>query len=94
MHKLIPALTFILISAPAALSQSQYTENADTKSSQQVVVEAINLSPSHPQTIIDPQAPRAPAQPAVLTGIGPSSNMQQPGDYGYSYVSDLRQLNF
>lgn len=90
MRNFIPAL-LVLFNASTVLAQASPPEPSTT-SSQRVVVEAVNLTQPRLTTIPQQAAPAA-VMPATA-GIGPSSNMPQPGDYGYSYISDLRQLNF
>lgn len=93
MNKIIPAL-LLLFNASVALAQSEPAEeSASNMSSQRLVVEALNFSASHPQAPLVSQTPTQ-SSPETVSGIGPSSNMTQPGDYGYSPWSDLRQLNF
>lgn len=93
MRKLLATL-MILMFAPVALAQNEpYEENANNQSSQQLVAAAVTLTAIHPLPLSSYQAAPAPVLPGTAAGIGPSSNTQ-PGDYGYSAVNDLRQLNF
>ena len=91
MKKFIPAL-LLLCNASIAMAQAGPGDTPPATSTQQVVVQALNYPAPHPSV----PAAQVPVQPVAQTtsGIGPSSNMPEPGDYGYSAWSDLRQLNF
>ncbi len=97
MRKLLPLL-FLLTNASIVLAQDQppHEQNSNSQSSQQSVEQAINLTASHPVVTGSTQSPPADVLPGTVAGIGPSSpaGSMQPGDYGYSYRNDLRQLNF
>ena len=92
MKKFIPAL-LLLCNASIAMAQTGPSDAASPPiSTQQLVVQALNYPAPYPRL---PTA-QVPVQPVaqMTSGIGPSSNMPEPGDYGYSAWSDLRQLNF
>lgn len=91
MRKLIPAILLLFNASVAMAAQHQpYEESADNRSSQELVAQAVMNHPFNSSSG-GQQAP-ADVLPGTAAGIGPSS--PQPGDYGYSAWSDLRQLNF
>ena len=95
MKNFIPALLLLcnVCNPSVAMAQDGSGDtNASSTASQRIVLEALNNASTH---AIVPQNPaQAQAAQPMTSGIGPSSNMPAPGDYGYSASSDLRQLNF